>query len=533
MRLTFIGADHEVTGSAHFLQACGKNILIDYGMEQGINVFENASLPVSISDIDYVLVTHAHIDHIGMIPSLYIKGFRSKIIATKPTCELAGIMLMDSAHIQEFEAEWRNRKAKRAGKPEYIPLYTTDDVTGTLKLFTSVPYGEKLKLCDGIDMRFTDVGHLLGSASIELFIDEAGVRKTICFSGDIGNYNQPLIKDPAYTTSADYVVMESTYGDRLHDQSDDFVKTLTDIIQKTFDAGGNVVIPSFAVGRTQEILYFIRKIKEDKLVHGHDGFEVVIDSPLGIEATQIFNKNMYECFDHEAMELVNKGINPIAFEGLKTAVTSSESVAINNDKKPKVIISASGMCDAGRIRHHLKHNLWRPECSVVFVGYQAHATLGRALIEGADEVRIFGEDIKVAAHIYKLSGLSGHADKNGLLTWINAFSPKPQNVFIVHGEDLTCQNFVNSLKEQGFKAKAPYSGSIFDLAGGEWVYEAEPVPVKKDDKDKKARTNAVFDRLVAAGERLMTVINHNKGGANKDLAKFADQINSLCDRFDR
>lgn len=532
MRLTFIGADHEVTGSAHFLQACGKNILVDYGMEQGLNVFENAALPVNVSDIDYVLVTHAHIDHTGMIPKLYVNGFRGTVLATKATCELSQIMLLDSAHIQEFEAEWRNRKNKRAGKPMFVPAYTSDDASTVMKLFKSVPYNETMRLCDGINVRFTDVGHLLGSASIQMEITENGVTKVICFSGDIGNYNQPLIKDPEYTTEADYVVMESTYGDRLHEAGDDFVAKLTDIIQRTFDRGGNVVIPSFAVGRTQELLYFIRKIKEDNLVKGHDDFTVYIDSPLAVEATQIFVKNEYDCYDEEARTLVEKGINPIAFKGLKTAVTSDQSVAINFDKSPKVIISASGMCDAGRIRHHLKHNLWRPESTIVFVGYQAHGTLGRALIEGADEVRIFGEDISVKAEIEKLEGLSGHADRDGLITWINAFTPKPKAVFVVHGEDSVCDNFKATLGSLGFNAAAPFSGSIYDLVAGEWVYQAEPVAVKTD-KDKKAKVNSVFERLLAAGQRLLTVINHNKGGTNKDLAKFTDQINSLCDKWDR
>ena len=532
MRLTFIGADHEVTGSAHFLQACGKNILIDYGMEQGLNVFENADLPVNISDIDYVLVTHAHIDHTGMIPKLYVNGFRGTVIATKATCELAQIMLLDSAHIQEFEAEWRNRKNKRAGKPLYIPAYTSDDVSAVMRHFKSVDYNETIKLVDGINIRFTDVGHLLGSASIQVEITENELKKVICFSGDIGNFNQPLIKDPEYTTKADYVVMEATYGDRLHEESDDFVGKLTEIIQTTFDAGGNVVIPSFAVGRAQELLYFIRMIKEENLVKGYDDFKVYIDSPLAVEATQIFSRNQYECYDEEAMELINRGINPISFPGLKTAVTSDQSVAINHDKSPKVIISASGMCDAGRIRHHLKHNLWRSECSVVFVGYQAHGTLGRALLEGAEEVQVFGEDISVCAKSYKLEGLSGHADKNGLLKWIGCFTPKPEHVFVVHGEDTSCQNFTATLKELGHKADAPYSGSIFDLSTGEWIYEAEPVVIK-NDKTKKAKVNSVFERLFAAGQRLLTVISHNKGGTNKDLAKFTDQINSLCDKWDR
>ena len=290
-----------------------------------------------------------------------------------------------------------------------------------------------------VRVRFTDIGHLLGSSSIEVWATEAGVTKKIVFSGDIGNYDQPLIKDPKLTEDADYVVMESTYGDRLHgNEKPDYIGELTKILKTTFDRGGNVVIPSFAVGRTQEMLYFLRQIKADRLVEGHEDFIVYVDSPLAVEATGIFQKNEFDCFDEEAMELVNKGINPIAFPGLRLAITSEESKAINFENEPKVIISASGMCEAGRIRHHLKHNLWRPECTILFVGYQAVGTLGRAIVEGAEEVKLFGEPIEIRAQIMKLAGMSGHADKNGLLNWVKGFTQKPEKVFVVHGEDSVC-----------------------------------------------------------------------------------------------
>lgn len=532
MKLTFVGAAHEVTGSAHFLQVQGKNILIDYGMEQGFNTFENVPLPVKASDIDILLVTHAHIDHTGLIPSLYPKGFKGKIYATHATVELCRIMLRDSAHIQEFEAEWRNRKNKRAGKEEFIPLYTMEDVEGILPFFIGVSYEEEVELGTGIKARFVDVGHLLGSSSIELKIEEEGVKKTIVFSGDIGNTNQPIIKDPSYLHEADYVVMESTYGDRFHGDRPDYVKEFTELVQETFDRGGNVVIPSFAVGRTQEILYFIRKIKEDKAICGHEDFEVYVDSPLAIQATTIFQNNYLECFDEEAMELIKQGINPISFPGLRTSVTSGESIAINSNLKPKIIISASGMCEAGRIRHHLKHNLWRKECTILFVGYQANGTLGRALVEGASKVKIFGEEISVNADIRVLKGVSGHADKRGLIDWVTAFKPKPQAVFLVHGDDEVVDKFKACLIEDfSLVTYAPYSGSIFDLGRGEWVKEATPTLIEKRTKITKART--VYDRLVQAGERLMAVIRRNEGLANKDTAKFTDQINSLCDKWDR
>ena len=357
---------------------------------------------------------------------------------------------------------------------------------------------------------------------------EEGVEKKIVFSGDIGNKNQPLICDPQYIREADYVVMESTYGDRSHGIAPDYVGELSKIIQETFDRGGNLVIPSFAVGRTQEMLYFIREIKERHLIRNHGDFEVYVDSPLAVEATNIFKKNLLQCFDDETRELVKQGINPIEFQGLKLSVTSEESKEINFDMTPKVIISASGMCEAGRIRHHLKHNLWRPECTILFVGYQAVGTLGRALVEGISEVKLFGESIEVRAKIKGLAGLSGHADKNGLLEWLGGFTEKPRKVFVVHGDDASCKAFVECLvAEHGIKAYAPYSGTVYNLLTGKFEYEAEPIPIKKKAKG----VSDVFARLLAAGQRLLAVINKNEGRANKELAKFADQINSLCDKW--
>ncbi|MBO5293535.1 MAG: MBL fold metallo-hydrolase [Lachnospiraceae bacterium] len=532
MKLVFIGADHEVTGSCHYLEACGKHLLVDYGMEQGNDTFVNAELPVEPAQINYVLLTHAHVDHSGMLPFLYARGFRGQIFATEATADLCSIMLRDCAHIQMQEAEWKNRKAKRhSGLEPEEPVYTMEDADGTIRRLVPCAYEQRVTVCDGITIRFTDIGHLLGSSSIEVWLEENGEKRKLVFSGDIGNLNQPLIKDPKKTEEADYVIMESTYGDRMHPaQRADYVTELVKILKETFDRGGNVVIPSFAVGRTQEMLYFLRKIKSEGLVQGHEDFPVYVDSPLAVEATGIFQKNIYQCFDEEAMELVSQGINPIAFPGLHLTITSDESKAINFDDTPKVILSASGMCEAGRIRHHLKHNLWRPECTVLFVGYQAVGTLGRVLVEGAEEVRLFGETIAVRAHIGRLEGLSGHADKAGLIDWVEGFVRKPEKVFVVHGEDSVCSLFAECLeKEHGFSAYAPYSGTRVDLITGEIEYEAVPIPIKK-----KARTvSDVFGRLLAAGQRLLVVIQHNEGGSNKDLARFADQINSLCDKWDR
>ncbi len=531
MKLTFIGAAHEVTGSCHYLQVGRKHILVDYGMEQGINVFENVPLPIDEAMIDYVFLTHAHVDHSGMLPLLYAKGFRGQVFMTDASADLCSIMLRDCAHIQMMEAEWKNRKAKRSADNAVMePLYTMEDADGIIKRIVPCHYDDMITVCDEVQIRFTDIGHLLGSASIEVWLTENGNTKKIVFSGDIGNKNQPLLRDPIPTREADFVVMESTYGDRLHStEKPDYVKELAAVLQETFDRGGNVVIPSFAVGRTQELLYFLRKIKVERMVKGHEDFHVYVDSPMAVEATGVFQENRMECFDEDAMELVRAGINPIAFAGLKLSITSDESKAINFNEKPKVIISASGMCEAGRIRHHLKHNLWRPECTVLFVGYQSVGTLGRTIVEGAEEVKLFGELIQVRAQIKRLEGLSGHADKDGLIEWISGFTEKPKKVFVVHGEDSVCNSFVECLKVQyGQRAYAPYSGTEFNLLSNQFEYEAEPVPVKK--KVKPAST--VYARLVAAGQRLVALITRSNGLANKDMAKFADQINSLCDKWE-
>lgn len=540
MKLMFLGADHEVTGSCHYIEACGKSILLDCGMEQGRDTYENQEIPVAAGRIDYVFLSHAHIDHSGLLPLLHKNGFQGQIYATEATTDLCRIMLLDSAHIQEFEAQWRNRKNKRAGKAPFEPLYTTEDAMAVMEHFVPCDYMKEIKVCEGVNIRFTDVGHLLGSSSIEIWLTENGVSKKIVFSGDIGNINQPIIHDPRYTTEADYVIMESTYGDRYHTAPPDYVAELAGQIQQTFDRGGNLVIPSFAVGRTQEMLYFIREIKERRLVHGHDGFKVYVDSPLAIEATRVFAENYLDCYDTAAMALVQKGINPLTFQGLEVAVTPDDSMAINFDKSPKVIISASGMCEAGRIRHHLKHNLWRPECTILFVGYQAIGTLGRNIIEGEKEVRLFGETITVNAHIEELAGVSGHADKKGLLNWVNHFEKKPERVFVVHGEDLVCEDFTKCLKEEyGYNAFAPYSGACFDLAANQMISEGVKIPVAPKElprghaaSEGGKRAMYLANQLDLANKRLQQIINLNKGGTNRDMEKLLKQINDLCDKLD-
>ena len=531
MKLTFLGACHEVTGSLILLEACDKKIVIDCGMEQGKDVFENVDLPIAAGEVDYLLLTHAHIDHSGHIPLLVKRGFKGEIHSTDSTMDLCNIMLRDSAHIQEFEAEWRNRKNKRAGNAPVEPLYSMDDAVAALELFVPHTYKEKFTLCENIEVNFIDAGHLLGSSSIEVWVTENGITKKIVFSGDIGNINQPIINDPQYVDTADFVVMESTYGNRNHGEKPDYIKSLSEILNRTFARGGNVVIPSFAVGRTQEMLYFFREIKEKGLVTPND-FTVYVDSPLAIEATNVFKAGTSDFFDKEMNDLLERGANPLQFDGLKIAISADESKLINFDTHPKVILSASGMCEAGRVRHHLKHNLWRPESTILFVGYQAINSLGRKIYDGAPTVKLFNETIDVNAEILHLDGISGHADNNGLLRWVEAIQNKPQKVFVVHGDDDAVNDFTNQLVAKGFDATAPYSGAVYDLAADRYEVVADPVAITKKSA-ATVRADNVFSKLVEAGKRLAAVIQHNKGGANKDLAKFTSQIEALCDKWDR
>jgi len=536
MKVTFIGADHEVTGSCTHIEACGKNILIDYGMEQGKNFYENAPLPELPTEIDAVLLTHAHMDHSGLLPLLYKNGFRGPIHATTPTCNLCDIMLRDSAHIQEFEAEWRNRKGKRSGADPFIPLYTMEDAQNVLKQFVPHRYDEVFTLFDGVQVRFSDAGHLLGSSYIEVWMDEDGEKRKMVFSGDIGNINLPLLRDPSLVDEADYIMVESTYGDRLHDSPPDYGVALAEVLQRTFDRGGSVIVPSFAVGRTQEMLYFIRRIKEEGLVRGHDGFPVYVDSPLAIAATSIYVKNAEFCYDAEARAFVDEGINPLSFDGLTTTQTSDESKAINFDTRSKVILSASGMCEAGRIKHHLKHGLWNANNTILFVGFQAPGTLGRMLIEGISKVKLFGESIQVNAEIKQLPGISGHGDANMLIKWATHFSPKPRRVFVNHGDSEVCDIFTNRLKNEfGLAATSPFSGSVYDLVKNEYILEAQPVPIAKrapGGKGEPREQETPYRQLLNALDRLSSLIRSGKGRSNRELRSVTNQLNEISNEWE-
>ena len=532
MRIQFIGATHEVTGSCTLLEVGGRQYLVDYGMEQGIDVFENVPLPMNPSVIEAVFLTHAHIDHSGMLPKLYQDGFRGSVYATRETANLCDIMLRDSAHIQMSEAEWQTRKAQRAGQEPVKPVYDMNDAEGAIRLFRPCEYGQVLRVAEGIEVRFTDIGHLLGSACIELWLTEGAEKRKIVFSGDVGNLNQPIIKDPQRVAETDYLVIESTYGDRLHDKPGDPVAELADCIQRALDRGGNVVIPSFAVGRTQEMLYAIREIKQRGLVKGHDEFPVYVDSPLAVEATGIFLQCDLSCLDEQTMSLVKQGINPLWFDGLTLSVTSEDSKRINEDSRPKVILSASGMCEAGRIRHHLKHNLWHPECIVLFVGYQAEGSLGHRLQNGENSVRLFGEDIAVRAEIATLHGTSGHADRDGLVNWLRGFEKKPKTVYVNHGDDAACKAFQALLTEMGYHAEAPYSGTEYDLLTDKMTVYTDSKPIRREQVVKgTARARAVYADLLAAAEELLALVHQRRGKTNKDNAKLTSQIRSLIEKW--
>ncbi len=531
MEILFLGAAREVTGSKFLVTIQGKHVLIDCGMEQGRDTYENQELPVNPAEVDAVVLTHAHIDHSGMIPALVKHGFKGAIHATPATHMLCDIMLRDSAHIQESEAEWQNRKADRSGQPRVEPIYDQLDAENALKLFNPLPYKEKREILPGCVLSFTDAGHLLGSASAKFELTEDGVTKTAVFSGDIGNINQPILKDPQYLDQADFVVMESTYGDRIHGERPDYIADLTDTLQTTFDRGGNVVIPSFAVGRSQEILYFLREIKERGLVHGHDGFPVYMDSPLAIKATRIFMDADPYFFDQEMQDLLQQGRNPISFPDLTLCVTAEESKQINFEKRPCVIISASGMAEAGRIRHHLKHNLWRREATILFVGYQSVGTLGRQLYDGAKTVRLFNETVTVNAQIRALHAISGHADRDGLVNWLTHISPKPERVFITHGEEEVALNFEGLIKGMGYTTFVPYSGDSWNLIGDVQAEAGDRALVQKK-KAKQQKTQKRTNALMQALDRLVNLVNHSQGLSNKLKDKFAKQINDLVKRWD-
>lgn len=470
MNVTFCGAARSVTGSCHLLECGGKNILIDCGMRQGSDAkseLGEGEFPFVPANIDAVLVTHAHIDHTGLLPLLIKRGFKGDIITTGATAELCSIMLPDSGHIQEQEAEYQNRKNERAGKPLVEPLYTAQDAVNCLKQFKTVHYHDIVDILPGVQARFINVGHLLGSAAIEIWMSEEGKKTKIVFSGDLGRDDRPIINDPESVTDADYLVMEGTYGDRNHEVSTDEQKMqqLTNILKAAMVRGGNIVIPSFAVGRTQELLLYIKRLLEDGSIPGLEKVPVYIDSPLGISATEIYAKCGKEYYDEEMQHFAIQG-DTFNFPTLRVAQTAEESKAINDQKGTNIIISSSGMCDAGRIRHHLKHNLYRADSTILFCGYQAQGTLGRILLDGAEKVKLFGEEIRVNATIERIEGFSGHAGRDELIRWVTEIPERPVRIFLVHGENEVLESLRTAIVSLGYTVEIPTLRESFDLLAG-------------------------------------------------------------------
>lgn len=451
MNVKFLGAAMSVTGTCHLITTDKYKILLDCGQFQGSKALEELNgkeFGFDPTEIDFMILSHAHIDHSGRIPLLTKRGFKGRIYCTDATADLVDIMLKDSGYIHEKEAEWTNRKAERSGKPFVEPLYTLEDATEAVEYLEPVLYGQLHEINPDIRVRFSDAGHILGSSIVELWISEGEHITKLVFSGDLGVKNKPILRDPETIAEADYLIMETTYGDRVHESSFDSLDKFFDIILKTTRRGGTVVIPSFAVGRTQELIYHLNIFYQEhkELKEELDKIMVYVDSPLATSATEIFRRNA-QVFDEETREYILKGDNPLDFKNLKFTRSSEESRQLNFNTAPKIIISASGMCEAGRIKHHLKHHLWDPKCSVVFVGYQAEGTLGRSIVNGDKDVSIFGEKIHVNAEIYNLEGFSGHADRDDLLEWLSSFITPPKKVFLVHGEENAKKGFANTVKQ--------------------------------------------------------------------------------------
>ena len=496
MKITFLGAAKTVTGSNFLVEAAGKKFLVDCGMYQGkiTEELENSDPFIyDVHDIDFMLLTHAHIDHSGRIPKLYNDGYRNPVYATKATCDLCEIMLPDSGHIQEVEIEWKNRKRMREGLDPLPPLYTAEDAYNTLEIFKAVQYDDIVEIDDNISVRFNDAGHMLGSAIIEIWVTEDGKTTKAVFTGDLGNNDLPLLDSPTMISNADYLIMESTYGSRLHMRNDDKAQMFLDIVSETLDKGGRVVIPSFAVGRTQEILYEIDKLKED-LGQDEEFYKkyqkimtvpVYVDSPLAISATEVFKKNT-ELFEEEIQEKIKRGDNPLEFRGLQFTPSADESKALNEDHRPAIILSASGMCEVGRIKHHLKHNLWDPNNTILFVGYQAPGTLGRSIVDGATKVKIFGEEIAVNARIEYIEGYSGHADQTWLLNFVYSFTNPPKHIFLVHGEEEGQEILKQKIEETSeCKVSIPNFGDSFELGAEGPTLLAETEEIENFRKEFK------------------------------------------------
>ena len=541
MNITFLGAAKTVTGSNFLVEAAGKKFLVDCGMYQGKAALEmenSEEFLYNVSEIDFMLLTHAHIDHSGRIPKLYNEGYRGPIYAHRATVDLCSIMLPDSGHIQETEVEWKNRKRLRAGLEPLPPLYTAEEAAKCLEIFRTVEYDTIIDVADNIQVRYNDAGHMLGSSIIEIWVTENGKTEKIVFTGDLGNNDIPLLDSPTMIEDADYLVMESTYGSRLHMRNDDKAKIFLDVVSETLDHGGRVVIPSFAVGRTQEILYEIDKIKDS---HKDDEeFQrkyqqlmktpVFVDSPLAISATEVFKKNT-DLFEEEVQEKLRHGDHPLEFPGLQFTRTADESKALNETYYPSIIISASGMCDIGRIKHHLKHNLWNPSSTILFVGYQAPGTLGRSIVDGADKVKIFGEEISVNARIEYIEGYSGHADQEWLLNFVYSFIKKPKHIFLVHGEEES-EEVLKGLIEKNTQIPVtiPSFGEKYEVADIPKLEERVEYSKKLEDQYLRLQILEKLDKIKDDINTMTQNVKNEKlmkENSDEEIEKLNDKVKKL------
>lgn len=512
MKIKFCGGVQSVTGSCHLLSIGSKKLLLDCGQFQGNKTTEKLNYEdfgFSPSEVDFMILSHAHIDHCGRIPLLVKNGFRGKIYCTDATYDLVEIMLRDGAYIHEKEAEWQNRKNLRAGKPPVEPLYTVKDAEDSFQYFEPLVYGQTKQLCDEIKIKFSDAGHILGSAITEIWASENGKTTKIVFSGDLGMKNRPILRDPETIQTADVLIMETTYGNRVHPENVRSIEALVDIILKTTARGGNVVIPAFAVGRTQELLYDLNRFYETSspdYKEALSNIKVYVDSPMAANATVVFRKNA-QVFDEETKEYILKGDHPLDFPNLVFTKTSEESQAINFNHDPKVIISASGMCEAGRIKHHLKHNIWNEKNTIVFVGYQAEGTLGKRIVDGEKYITLFGEQIYVNAEIRNLEGMSGHADRDSLLDWLNGFEKQPSRIFLVHGEADSKTDFAAFIKEKlGYDSIPVNEVSEYEIIPSAAAEKAaEPVSEKTSEAavSEESQNNAPEGKAMASREDIL------------------------------
>ena len=535
MKIKFCGATIGVTGSCHLLTTDRHRVLLDCGQFQVNKEMDDLNwepFPFDPETIEAVVLSHAHIDHCGRIPLLVKRGFTGDIYCTDATADLLQVMLLDSAYIHEKDAEWQTKKNARTGKPAVEPLYTVQDAERSLKLVKPILYDQLVELNDQMKIVFNDAGHILGSAITEIWVTENDQTSKIVFSGDLGVTNRPILRDPKKIKKADYLIMESTYGGRLHPENSTSIDRLIHIIIATVKRGGSVIIPAFAVGRTQELIYELNMFYEHHPEYQDvlGDLNVYIDSPMATTATEVFRKNA-QVFDEETKELILSGDNPLDFKNLIFTRSTAESQALNMNRTPKIIISASGMCEAGRIRHHLKHNLWDPKNSIVFVGYQAEGTLERALIDGVKEVKLFGETVIVAAEIHNLEGFSGHADQNGLLDWLGGFQKIPKQIFLVHGEEQSKIDFAKAAQERlGLSTTPVFANSEFELETGELIAKDEVI---KEVIDEEGLTN-LRSKIADIQKGVDNILGQTDSALSKEMsAEKLTQINNILQELEK